>query len=237
MNVIWHEVECGAYAADLRLWEDLASQCAGPILDLGCGTGRVAFHVAKRNHRVRGLDVNASLVAAFNERRCDLPAEAEVGDVRAFELQAKFGLVLAPMQLVQLLASADERIASLSCIASHLQLGGLAASAIVEEMSSAIRAPSPPLPDVREVDGWVYSSLPLSAEQTDEEIVVRRLRQTVSPQGNLSDEVDEIRLRALTAAELEHEAEAAGLRPAGRRAIPATDAHVGSTVVLLERSA
>ena len=65
-------------------------------------------------------------------------------------------------------------------------------------------------------------------------IVVRRLRQTVSPDGELSDEVDEIRLQVLSAETLEREAVEAGLAPVGRREIPATDAHVGSTVVLLE---
>ncbi len=85
------------------------------------------------------------------------------------------------------------------------------------------------------MDGWVYSSLPLETVVADGEIVVRRLRQTVSPEGSLSDEVDEVRLRILSAEGLEREAREAGLRPAGRRAIPATDAHVGSTVVLFER--
>ncbi len=93
---------------------------------------------------------------------------------------------------------------------------------------------APPLPDTREVDGWVYSSLPIEARVEDGEIRVRRLRQTVSPGGELSEEVDEVVLRELDASTLEAEAEAAGLRPAGRRAVPPTDAHVGSTVVLLE---
>ena len=53
----------------------------------------------------------------------------------------------------------------------------------------------PPLPDVREVDGWVYSSLPLEAAIDGEVIVVRRLRQTVSPSG----EPDEERTRSRSA--------------------------------------
>jgi hypothetical protein len=51
----------------------------------------------------------------------------------------------------------------------------------------------------------------------------------------MSDELNEIELRVLSAATLEEEASAVGLRPAGRRQIPATDAHLGSTVVLLEK--
>ncbi len=55
--------------------------------------------------------------------------------------------------------------------------------------------------------------------------------------GKLSEEVDEVRLRRLFAELLEREGIAAGLAPVGRREIPATEAHVGSTVILLERGA
>ena len=88
---------------------------------------------------------------------------------------------------------------------------------------SSERAETSPLPDVREVDGWVYSSLPLETVVGNGEIVVRRLRQTVSPEGELSEELDEIWLCALSAGALEREAEAAGLRLAGRRDVPPTD--------------
>lgn len=235
MEVIWHDAECGGYEADLGLWERLADQFLGPILDLGCGSGRVALHLAKRGHTVRGIDTDTALVAAFNERAGELPASAELGDVRKLDLKREFGLVLAPMQLMQLLDE-DERMECLRCVTEHLRPGGLAAFAIVEEMPGAVDS-SPPLPDVREIEGWVYSSLPLEAAVDDGEIVVRRLRQIVSPDGELSDAVDEVRLQTLTADILEREAEEAGLRPAGRHAIPETDAHVGSTVVLMEKEA
>jgi len=54
--VIWHDVECGGYEGDLALWRELAA-AGGPILDLGCGTGRVALDLARRGHRVHGLDL------------------------------------------------------------------------------------------------------------------------------------------------------------------------------------
>lgn len=227
-SVIWHEVECGSYDADFGIWEELAGRVAGPILDLGCGTGRVARHLAKREHRVLGLDLEPGYVAA-------LDGDAAVGDARGFELATEFDL-LAPMQLVQLFAGADERRACLECVARHLRPGGLAAFAIVEEMPEPTDA-APPLPDTREVDGWVYSSLPVDTWVDSGSIKVRRLRQTVSPAGDLSEEVDEIVLRTLNASTLEAEAKPAGLTPAGHRIIPPTEDHVGSTVVLLERGA
>ncbi len=235
MSAIWHDVECGGYTADLPLWEELASEAAGGILDLGCGTGRVALHLAKRGHSLTGLDLDRGLVAAFNERASG-SAHAVAGDARGFELEGDFGLVLAPMQLLQLFDGTEERVACLRCVAAHLAGGGRAAFAIVESMPE-VAEDAHPLPDTREVDGWVYSSLPLGARRDAGAIAVSRLRQTVSPAGGLSEEVDEIRLLLLSADELEAEAPTAGLRPAGRRAIDATDDHVGATVVLLEKDA
>ncbi len=231
-SVVWHEAECGGYAADLALWEELADECAGRILDLGCGTGRVTRHLARREHRVVGVDASAALIAEL-DGSADAPTiETVVADVRDFELGSAFELAIAPMQLIQLLDSADERLACLRSVERHLGDGGVAAFAIVEAVPAPTDAP-PPLPDAREVDGWVYSSLPIEAASGNGAIRVRRLRQTVSPGGELSEAVDEVVLRELDAATLEAEAAEVGLRVAGRRSIPATDAHVGSTVVLL----
>jgi len=55
----------------------------------------------------------------------------------------------------------------------------------------------------------------------------------IGPEGTRTTEQYAIRLDRLTAEELELEAEASGLRPDGRREIPASGAHVGSTVVML----
>jgi hypothetical protein len=90
---------------------------------------------------------------------------------------------------------------------------------------------------VRQIEGWVYSSLPLEPVIGGDSMVLRRLRQTVSPDGELSEEPNEVELRLLTAGVLEREAVEVGLRPIGRRQIPATESHVGSTVVLVEREA
>ena len=239
-NVVWHDVECGAYGADLGLWEELAA-ASPPVLELGSGSGRVVLHLARRGHPTHGLDLDPELVAALNTRAGDLPATATVGDARSFQLDRSFGTVLVPMQFMQLLRSASERIACLSCIRSHLEPGGMAAVAITQAMAEGEGihggGAAPPIPDAQEVDGWIYSSLPIETVVGDEEILVRRLRQTVSPTGELEESIDDVRLLVLTPNVVEREAEAAGLRAAGLRAIPATDLHVGSTVVLLEREA
>jgi SAM-dependent methyltransferase len=235
-EVIWHDAENGAYSGDLALWEALATAADGPVLDLGCGTGRVALHLARRGHRTIGVDVDPQLIAALERRAEGLPLRGVVGDARNFELDEEIALALAPMQLAQLLADSAERVECLGCVARHLVPGGRIALSIVESLPAAAEGP-PPLPDVREVDGWVYSSLPLDAVDIGEEIVIQRLRQTVSPAGELSEAENEIRIRTLVADELEREGVEAGLKPLPRGRIAATDLHVGSTVIVLEKAA
>jgi SAM-dependent methyltransferase len=232
--VIWHDVECGAYAADLPLWEEFADGAEGPILDLGCGLGRVALHLGRRGHDVVALDADLELVATLADRADGLPVQPLLADARAFELDTDIALALAPMQLMQLLPGREGRLECLACISAHLLPGGRIALAIVEELPAA-SAGVRPLPDVREVDDWVYSSLPLETEVVGAEIAIRRLRQTVSPSGVLSEEENEVRICRLSAELLEAEAAELGLKPLARRQTPATDLHVGSTVVVLGR--
>jgi len=231
---IWHDVECGSYEADLSLWEELAERCEGPILELGCGTGLVALHLARRGHEVIGLDRDQELLEVLDERAEGLELTTHLADAREFDLGRQVSLVLAPTHLLQLLPGEDERSRCLRSVAAALQPGGLLAATIIEEMPEPDGAP-PPLPDVREVDGWVYSSLAVEAAVGPGEIIVRRLRHAVSPEGELSEEPNEVRIATFPAVSLESDAEAAGLKPAGRREIAPTELHVGSVVVLLER--
>jgi SAM-dependent methyltransferase len=229
---IWHDVECGAYAADLKVWTELADRCGDPVLELGAGTGRLAIHLARRGHRVIGLDYDEELIAALRERAAGLPVTPLLADGRGFELPEPVALALAPMQFLQMLANQAERLACLDSIAAQLLPGGRVAAAMVEGMPEPEEG-EPLLPDVREVDGWVYSSLPLEAVVGPEHIHVHRLRQRVSPSGELTDTPDEVTICTLTADQLEAEAAEVGLVPIERLYIEATADHVGSTVVVL----
>ena len=233
--VTWHDVENGAYEADLPLWRELAEAAGGPVLDLGAGTGRVALDLAARGHEVTALDHDPVLVAALRERAPGA-VRAVRGDARDFALGARFALVLAPMQLVQILGGPEARADLLRCVREHLRSGGTFAAALADPYDALPdEDPSPPLPDMLERDGWVYSSQPVSVDEQEGQVVVTRRRQAVSPGGELEEQVVEVGLELVGADAFEAEARAAGLEPAGRRAIPDTPDHIGSTVVLCRR--
>jgi SAM-dependent methyltransferase len=235
--VAWHDVECASYSADLPVWRELAEQRGGPVLDLGCGTGRVALDLAQRGHAVTGLDSDAELVRELSARarRLGLTVEAAIGDARSFSLPSRFALAIAPMQVVQLLGGAQARTRALERAREHLLADGLLAIALADPFAAVTPEESlPPLPDVREHEGWVLSSQPVSVTPKNGGVVITRLRQLVSPSGELTEEMADVHLDHVSVDELESEAEAAGLAAAGRRSVPPTADHVGSTVVLLE---
>jgi SAM-dependent methyltransferase len=232
--VTWHDVEHGSYVADLPLWRQLAAATGGPLLDLGSGTGRVAVDLAGQGHDVVALDSEPELLAELSERAASVTTVH--ADARGFSLDAKFALILAPMQLVQILGGHEGRVAMLQSVHAHLSPGGLFAAALSDPNDAVPEElVPPPLPDIIERDGWVFSSQPLSMYEQDGRVVIERRRQAVSPAGELREEEARIELDVVTLDELEAEAAAAGLRPVARKTIPETLDHIGSTVVICRR--
>lgn len=237
--VVWHDVECGGYGADLPLWRELAARADGPVLDVGAGTGRVALDLARRGHEVTALDADAALVVELRHRAGGLPVEAVHGDARDFDLAREFALVLVPMQTLQLLGGTAGRTAFLRCAARHLAPGALLAAALADALDGFdADHPEPPLPDIREhADGTVYASRVVAVRPQSDGVRIERIRETVDPAGHREASADALLLERADVTCVQAEGAAIGLvaRPSLR--VPATDEHVGSEVVVLHRPA
>jgi SAM-dependent methyltransferase len=237
---IWQEVEFGSYAADLPLWAELADAAVDPVLELGAGAGRVAVQLADRGHDVIAVDGDPELIAelkrAAEER--ELPIAALTADLAApgaLDLQSAPGLVIGPLHVVQVL-DAESRPALLARLAELSAPGATLALTLVDESTllTTGTAATQILPDMRELDGWVYSSEPLWVQVGNQALTVRRLRERVSPEGRMERQVHDEILHRVSPEILEEEGAAAGLRPAGRRQIRSGPNEADSTVVLLE---
>ena len=233
LAVIWHDLECGSYEADLDLWRDMAATAGGPVLDIGAGTGRVALDLARRGHNVVALDIDDELLEALRNRSQGCAVEVICDDGCAFALGRRFALVLVPMQTIQLLRGAQQRTALLTCARDHLAPGGTMAIAIADALEGYDADHDvPPVPDVCEIDGALYSTRPVRVVDNGEQVLIERQREIVDGAGTRSQSTDVVRLARVTARELESEGRSAGLTVRPRLAVAATDEYVGSTVVI-----
>lgn len=242
-EVVWHDLECGGYRADLPLWRELAERAdGGAILDVGAGTGRVAVDLARAGHEVVALDLDATLLGALRRRAAGLRVEIACADARTFELRRHdFALCLAPMQTVHLLGGARGRLAFLRQAHAHLRRGAVIACALLsalEPFDSAAGGEGPAA-ERAHVDGLLYVSRATRVSEAADSVTIERERRIVSdrPGHALTTappvERNVILLDRLDARTLEAEAIDVGLRPLPRREVPATSEYVGSTVVML----
>jgi SAM-dependent methyltransferase len=230
-DVIWHDVECGRYAADLPLWHELAKEAPEGVLDVGAGTGRVALQLAEAGHQVTALDLDPALLASLRERAADAKVEIATltADANDFTLPRPVGLVAVPMQTIQLL---PDRAGFFAAAKRAVVPGGRVAVAIATELEPYDGAPPLPTPDLGEVGGWTYLSQPIAIRVHEDHVLIERIRQMLGPDGERETFDDVIRLQIVTPGGLAEEAAEHGLEAEELRHIPETPEHVASQVVV-----
>jgi SAM-dependent methyltransferase len=235
-HVIWHDVECSRYDADMVLWRELAAAAGGPILDVGAGTGRVTLDLARRGHEVVALDYDAALLAALAQRAQaeGLTIETVVGDAAGFDLgRDDFQIVMAPMQTVQLLGR-EGRHGFLRSARAHVARRGLVAIALADALETFdAEHVLLPLPDTMFVGGALYSSQPVGLRDRGDSVAIERIRTILRADGSRSASDDVLALDRITLEEVEAEGRAAGLEVLPGRIIDATEEHVATSVVML----
>ena len=114
---------------DIPFYVEEARISDGPVLELGCGTGRVTVPIAESGAEVVGVDSSAAMldVARGKARRAGLAApglELVQADMRDFSLDRRFQLAVIPFRGFLSLLSVEDQTAALVNIARHLAPGG-----------------------------------------------------------------------------------------------------------------
>lgn len=120
------------YLEDFPFWLELAAQTGDPVLELGCGTGRVLIPLAKAGHHVLGLDHNLAMLKFLKANIGPQIQPAPVlivADITGFNLAVKFPLIILPCNTFSMLAE-DRRKACLRCMRRHLRSGGIFAVSV-----------------------------------------------------------------------------------------------------------
>jgi SAM-dependent methyltransferase len=237
--VIWHDLECGAYGADLPYWGRLARRHGGPVLDVGAGTGRVALALARAGHAVVALERDGELAAELARRASGLAVDVRCADACAFSLPRPVPLCIVPMQTIHLLG---DRGAFLRCARAALRPGGVLAVALLGEGVEPFELELEP--DFVLLDGVRYESAPTALRRSPPAreglpgaVVIERRRSRLRAGSTRRSELDRVTLAGCDARTFVREASGAGFAPLGVDVIPPTREHAGSEIVRLEATA
>jgi SAM-dependent methyltransferase len=114
---------------DVPFWARLAAAAGGPVLELGCGTGRIALPVGRGGTPMVGIDLSARMLmrARTRVRRARLGSRVRLvrGDIRQLPFpDGHFALVMAPYGILQSLVGDADLSATLAAVAAALRPGG-----------------------------------------------------------------------------------------------------------------
>jgi SAM-dependent methyltransferase len=115
-----------ANSDDLPFWLELAAEEPGPLLELGCGSGRVLIALVQQSKVVVGIDHDAQMLHLLRRHLPQASAQKALilqGDFTQFALAAQFSLIIMPCNTYSTLDS-TQRKATLDCVRRHLLPGG-----------------------------------------------------------------------------------------------------------------
>jgi len=220
----YYDVEHEALDAEVALYCELARQGGGPVLELGCGTGRVLAGLVRSGHTALGVDRSAAMLARAETRLRALdPAGARwrlvAADVRDFALGERARLVLGPLDLLGYFPTVDDQLRMLAAVRQHLYPDGRLALDVAFPPGAFLGQPEGVLVHQwthREPDGgiaakwWVRQ---IDAAQQLQHLTA--LYDVTAPDGTLRRWVHELTLRYYYRYELEGLLQRAGFRVEG----------------------
>jgi len=115
---------------DVAFYRNAVRDFGDPILELGCGTGRITMALAEAGKRITGLDLSGRMLERAVKKRAALRVEARErvhfvqGDMARFDLGEKFRLVIIPFRPFQHLLEVRQQMDCLECVRKHLAPGG-----------------------------------------------------------------------------------------------------------------
>lgn len=128
----WADVYDSIYAyvrEDIPFYVREAAKSGGPVLELGCGTGRVALPIAQSGIDIVGLDNSDAMLERARSKVRLLDAgngniDLQLEDMREFSLGRTFPLVIIPFRGFLALFSVEDQVRCLSSIREHLEPDG-----------------------------------------------------------------------------------------------------------------
>jgi SAM-dependent methyltransferase len=115
---------------DVAFYRSAVREFGDPVLELGCGTGRITMALAQMGKRVTGLDLSERMLEGAARKRAALFTQERErvhlvqGDMSKFDLGERFRLIIIPFRPFQHLLEVRQQMDCLECVRKHLRPGG-----------------------------------------------------------------------------------------------------------------
>lgn len=115
---------------DVRYYVDLCAARGGPVLEYGCGNGRITIPIARHGVAVTGVDLSAPMLADLRRRLGEEPGDvrarvtAKRGDMRRAKVAGSFPLIICPFNALLHLYTRHDVERFLGRVRAHLRRGG-----------------------------------------------------------------------------------------------------------------
>lgn len=123
----FYDLDLGDFDDDLGLYLGFAKHAEGPVLELGCGTGRVALALTAEGHEVTGIDLSEAMLEVARAKAAQFERSPEFthADMRSFDLGRQFALAIVPLGGIRHLLTLEEQTSTFASVRHHLVPGGL----------------------------------------------------------------------------------------------------------------
>jgi ubiquinone/menaquinone biosynthesis C-methylase UbiE len=125
----FYDLDYADFLEDLHLVQQFAARCGSPLLELGCGTGRLLLPLAAAGYEVTGVDLSSAMLEIARRKAQDQGLEGRVSlvqqDMRELDLEDRYNMAFAAINTFMSLADTRDQVAALTRIREHLVPGGL----------------------------------------------------------------------------------------------------------------
>ncbi len=210
---------------DVRFFVEMSREVPGPVLEVGCGTGRVLLPCARAGATMVGLDLSPRMLEVARHRLDEEPPDVRArvtlieGDMRTLDLGQTFDLITLPFRGFQHLMTAEEQRCALRRLRAHLAPGG---RLVIDVFNPSIpfmgderysihpmREPEFTMPDGRRVVRSFRIAARSFVQQTQE---VEFTIDVTHPDGREEQHLERFSMRYLFRFELEYLLECEGFR-------------------------
>jgi len=119
-----YDLENREFGPDGSFFLDFAKKLEGPVLELGCGTGRVTIPLAQNGVDITGLDVVPAMIERAKQKAGELPIQWIIDDARFFRLERSFRLIFETGSVFQHVLTRSDQEAFLARVREHLENDG-----------------------------------------------------------------------------------------------------------------